>query len=258
MKQKYKRIVSFIISLIMVLSIAALSGCDSYDENAALREYRALAVTYLENVFAAKNQDNFTLENWARVQGYVEAGIGAINAAETKLAVREAREKTQTAIRAVRREVDSTMVFNRMCWQFDLVCWTYGALYRIEPFWFMLSNFIIINTVTEWDDLDIINRFREEKPFYFAPMPKLTIDADEQFFIYHSLIVFAFHFPDMGGEVYEISLTREGSELYAEVIRIPGPGYAHSEEGAVVLALSKSDILDITTTTARMSIFLPW
>ena len=101
-KTKFKKIIVLLTAVIMIFTVAALTACDL--NNPTLAEYQATARMDLTNYANSRGQTNFTTENWAVIQGHVAAGKAAIDAAETKPAVRTARDNAKAAVGTVERE----------------------------------------------------------------------------------------------------------------------------------------------------------
>ena len=94
-----KKILGIAIAIVMLFAVAGLAACEL--NNHTLAEYQAAARVDLTNYAQSRGQTNFTTENWAVIQDYVATGKAAIDAAETKPAVRIARDNAKAAIRGV-------------------------------------------------------------------------------------------------------------------------------------------------------------
>jgi len=103
MKKIISKIISIGLAVVMLCGIIVFSGCDGCNSS-TLQEYKATAVTALERYAEGKGQSNYTHENWLVLQSHVTTGRDNINAAETKPAVRTARDNAKAAVRAVERE----------------------------------------------------------------------------------------------------------------------------------------------------------
>jgi len=97
-----KKILGIAVAIVMLFAVAGLAACEL--DNPTLAEYQATARVDLTNYANSRGQTNFTIENWAVIQGHVTTGKAAIDAAETKPAVRTARDNAKAAVRAVERE----------------------------------------------------------------------------------------------------------------------------------------------------------
>jgi len=94
-KRSVRRLTAIAVAAVMLFTIG-MGGCDT-----TLTRYRAAAITALESYAYALGWVYYTQANWQRVEGYVEDGIAAINAAEDKEAVRDARDAAKAAVRTV-------------------------------------------------------------------------------------------------------------------------------------------------------------
>jgi hypothetical protein len=106
-----KKIIGLGLALVVLFSLVALSACDIGGSNPTLEEYQATAVTALETYAEGKGQANYTEANWTLLQSHVEAGRIAINEAETKRAVRTARDAAKQQIGTVPRESSAMNTF---------------------------------------------------------------------------------------------------------------------------------------------------
>jgi len=104
-----KKILGIAIAIVMLFAVAGLAACEL--NNLTLAEYQATARVDLTNYANSRGQTNFTTENWAVIQGHVTTGKAAIDAAETKPAVRTARDNAKAAVGAVPREVNEMGTF---------------------------------------------------------------------------------------------------------------------------------------------------
>ena len=81
-----KKIIAISIALTMMFAIGLLGACE-ITSNPTLAEYRASAITVLQDYADALCEDDYCEANWERIKDYVDSGIDAINAASTKPAV---------------------------------------------------------------------------------------------------------------------------------------------------------------------------
>jgi len=122
-KNMARKIAGLVVALVVLLSIGLIGAQCDITSTPTLEEYKASAITALQEYADALYEDDYCEVNWKRIEGYVEEGIEAINAAETKPAVRTARDNAKAAVGAVQKE-DANMngieftegVFN---WSFD-------------------------------------------------------------------------------------------------------------------------------------------
>jgi len=77
MNKLTKKIMSVVIAITMLFTVFAFAGCGS------LTEHRQAAIQELQEYAYARGNHNFTPENWAAIQEYVENGTGAINSARS-------------------------------------------------------------------------------------------------------------------------------------------------------------------------------
>jgi len=108
-KKLAKKILGIAVAIVMLFAVAGLAACEL--NNPTLAEYQATARADLANYANSRGQANFTTENWAVIQGHVTTGKEAIDAAETKPAVRTARDDAKAAVRSVPREVNEMGTF---------------------------------------------------------------------------------------------------------------------------------------------------
>ncbi|MCL2847656.1 MAG: hypothetical protein FWE13_02775 [Firmicutes bacterium] len=102
-----KKILGIAVAIVMLLAVVGLAACEL--NNPSLAEYRATAITVLEDYATSKGVANYTPENWLVLQGHVEIGRTNINAAGSKPAVRIARDTAKAAVRAVESKDDTEM-----------------------------------------------------------------------------------------------------------------------------------------------------
>jgi len=89
-----KKLVCLGIVFLMIFSLAAC-------QNNELAQYKTAAKTNLETYTESKGQDNYTVENWAIIEGLVAEGKMAVDAAADKSGVDAAATVAKQAINAV-------------------------------------------------------------------------------------------------------------------------------------------------------------
>lgn len=77
MNKLAKKAISLVIAITMLFTVFVFAGCGS------LTEHRQAAIQELQEYAYARGNHNFTPENWAAIQEYVENGTGAINSARS-------------------------------------------------------------------------------------------------------------------------------------------------------------------------------
>jgi len=100
-----KKILGIAVAMVMLFAAAGLAAC-----NPTLAEYQTTARVDLTNYAQSRGQTNFTTDNWAVIQGHVTTGKAAIDAAETKPAVRIARDEAKANIGAVPQNGGASML----------------------------------------------------------------------------------------------------------------------------------------------------
>jgi len=98
MVKKPSKFICLIVAL--VLAFAVLGACNP-GEDVVLAKYRTASVMQLQQYAEARGEGNFTPENWLILQEHVDAGILAVNAAESVEQVASARDAAIGAVGAV-------------------------------------------------------------------------------------------------------------------------------------------------------------
>jgi len=117
-KQKaIKMFVAMVVTMAMIFALVAFGGCnerriDCYNcscctcsnYNGTLVNYKAAAIEQLQGFAVARGQENFSEENWARIEGYVAESKARIAAAESSFAVILIVIETRCNIKSVPQE----------------------------------------------------------------------------------------------------------------------------------------------------------
>ena len=132
---------------VMLFSFAAFSGCKD-----TLEEYKANAIAELQEFVEALDEDDFCKENWERIESYVADGKIAINAAETKPAVANARDEAKKNIGAVPQSENNEIVFEERVFGGHFFWESIGDLSAIIRSHNELTAFFEEYTVVLWQD----------------------------------------------------------------------------------------------------------